>query len=301
MGRSYRWGGRGVVAAAFVVAVLFAVPTARAQQAAAPPVCKPAGPLIRVPGLAEGSGVAASRRVPGRLWTHNDSGDPTLVALDASGSVTGRLRLAGTKVEDWEAVAVGPCPAGSCIYVADIGDNDAERARVTIYRVPEPDAGTDSVQAADVFHVTYPDGPHDAETLLVTPAGDVLIVTKGDTGSVAVFRLPENAKPGAAVQLIPVVKPGGSGRPSKDARITDGAVSPDGAWGALRTTREVFFHRMDELLAGTWREAGRLSLGGLGEPQGEGIAFGDVNTLYLVGEGGGGKQPGTFARLTCSS
>ena len=29
---------------------------------------------------------------------------------------------------------------GRCLYVADIGDNQAERARITIFRVPEPAA-----------------------------------------------------------------------------------------------------------------------------------------------------------------
>ena len=53
-------------------------------------------------------------------------------------------------------------------------------------------------------------------------------------------------------------------------------------------------------MAGNWREAGRIDLGPLGEPQGEGVAFGDDRTLYLVGEGGGKSQPGTVARLSCT-
>ena len=85
--------------------------------------CRPTGPLVQVPGLSEASGLALSRRVPGRLWTHNDSGEPVVVALDARGSVTGRIRLMGAAVEDWEAIAVGPCGTGSCLHVGDIGDN----------------------------------------------------------------------------------------------------------------------------------------------------------------------------------
>ena len=59
------------------------------------------------------------------------------------------------KVDDWEAVAVGACPGGSCIYIADIGDNEAERKRITIHRVPEP-SNEDSVAVKDTFHATYP-------------------------------------------------------------------------------------------------------------------------------------------------
>jgi hypothetical protein len=55
------------------------------------------------------------------------------------------------------------------------------------------------------------------------------------------------------------------------------------------------------LLAGNWREAGRTELKAVGEAQGEGLAVAADGTIYLAGEGGGQSQPGTFARLACSS
>ena len=91
--------------------------------------------------------------------------------------------MTGVKVEDWEAVAVGPCPGGSCVYIADIGDNEARRKRITVHRVAEP-VSENTVAVADSFHATYPDGAHDAETLLVTPDGQLFIVTKGEMGAV---------------------------------------------------------------------------------------------------------------------
>jgi hypothetical protein len=83
-------------------------------------------------------------------------------------------------------------------------------------------------------------------------------------------------------------------------RITDGAVSPDGRWIVLRSRQALMFHRAADLLAGNWQEAGRVPLAGLGEPQGEGVAFGAENAVYLVSEGGGKKRPGTLARLACT-
>jgi hypothetical protein len=263
------------------------------------PTCQVAGALVRVPELPEGSGVAASKRSPGRFWAHNDSGQPVLVALDSKGTVVGRVTVPGAKVEDWEGVAVGSCPAGSCIYVGDVGDNGAERREITIYRVPEPAAASGSVDNADVFRARYPDGAHDAETLLVTPNGDILIVTKGETGPVQLYRLPSDAKAGGTVTLQSIGKPRQVGKTAEE-RITDGAVSPSGAWVALRTKTAVLWYRTADLMSGNWREASRMSLKELGEPQGEGIAFGDEKTLYLVGEGGGKSQPGTFGRLTCA-
>ena len=285
---------------ALPLAAMFAHATpVSSDLASAAPMCRPEGTIVRVPGLPEGSGIAVSRRDPRRAWAHNDSGRPVLVSLDDRGVVTGRFQVTGAGVEDWEAVAAGPCAAGSCLYIGDIGDNDAERKRITIYRVPEPEGGSRSVSAHDAFHAVYPDGAHDAETLLVTPEGDLFIVTKGDTGPVAIYRLPRRIERGATVELERVGKPRDPGPVGSGDRITDGAVSPSGSWVALRTNHDVRFYAAADLLAGNWREAGRLNLKPLGEPQGEGLAFASDSLLYLVGEGGGKSQAGTFARLTC--
>ena len=226
---------------------------ATTRQPTAPPTCTPSGPLVRVPELPEASGVAASRQTPGRFWSHNDSGQPVLFVLDSTGAVTGRLRLSGATVEDWEAVAVGPCPAGSCIYVADIGDNDARRARVTVYRLAEPAAATESAKVSDVLHATYPDGPQDAEALLVLPDGRLYIVTKGATGPVVVYRFPSDPRDGSTSRLERVGAPREPNPGGKIDRVTDGSVSPDGQWVVLRSTQALTFYRTADLLAGEWR------------------------------------------------
>jgi hypothetical protein len=260
--------------------------------------CKPAGPLILVPELHEGSGLAASRRTPGRFWSHNDSGEPVLVALDGAGRVSGRLQLTGATVEDWEAIAVGPCPSGSCIHVADIGDNGAERERITVYRIGEPAMPTGTAHA-DVFHATYPDGAHDAEALLITPDGRLHIVTKGDPGPVSVYRFPAELRAGARMPLERVGQSRDSGSHAEADGITDGAVSPDGRWVVLRTVGALIFYPASDILAGRWSEAERVDLTAIDEPQGEGVTFGTDDSVYLISEGGGNTQPGTFARLTC--
>ena len=272
---------------------------ARGQERAAAQ-CRPDLPVVSIPELPEASGLAVSRRVPGRLWAHNDSGQPILYALDARGSVTGQLRLSGAAVEDWEAMAVGPCGGRSCLYVGDIGDNDARRKRVTVYRLEEP-AGTETSAAVqEVFHAIYPDGAHDAEALLVTSDGLLFVVTKGETGPIAVYRFPRELRSGETHRLERVGEPHRPGRPAANGRITDGAVSPDGESIVLRTRDALTFHRAADLLSGTWGSSRQVDVKAVGEPQGEGVAFGDRDTVYLTGEGGGKKRPGTFARLTCT-
>ena len=115
--------------------------------------------------LPEASGIAVSARTPGVLWLHNDSGDPLLRALATDGASRGSVWIAGAAVEDWEDVTVAPCPHGSCVYIGDIGDNNARRSSLTIYRVPEPDPTTARSPRAESMRLTYPDGPKDAEAL----------------------------------------------------------------------------------------------------------------------------------------
>src|SRR5687768_3436662 len=151
-----RWG-RAALAAALIL-----MPAAQAaSQPAALVQCKPDGSAVAIPELPEASGVAISRRVPGRLWAHNDSGRALLVALDARGAIKGQVQIAGITIDDWEALAVGPCPAGSCLYVGDIGDNNGKRKRITVHRAAEPADGEASVSVSETFHATYPDGVHD--------------------------------------------------------------------------------------------------------------------------------------------
>jgi hypothetical protein len=134
------------VAWAILAATLVLGPSLTAARQSAPKartddVCKPAGRLSPLPALPEASGVTGSRRTPGLLWSHNDSGEPVVFALDAAGVVKGRVEVAGADVTDWEDITIGPCAQGSCLYIADIGDNRRTRSQISVYRVPEPRPG----------------------------------------------------------------------------------------------------------------------------------------------------------------
>ena len=271
--------------------------TADASAAEAQRSCTPTGSVVQLPPLPEASGLALSRRVPGRLWTHNDSGQPVLFALDNRGTVTGQIQVTGAKVEDWEAIAVGSCGTGSCLYLADIGDNEAERRQISIYRVPEPDKPSGTAAVSAVFHATYPDGAHDAETLIAA-GDDLYVVTKGDTGPVAIYKFPGKPAPGATVKLqrVGVI----ASKADAESRITDGSVSPDGQWVVLRSRSALRFYRAAELFAGLTNAVSTVDVSSLKEPQGEGVALGDDHTVYLAGEGGGKGNAGTFARFSCA-
>lgn len=270
-------------------------------QSADAPQCRPRGRIIPIEEVPEASGIAASRRNPGTFWTLNDSGEPVVYAVAADGAVKARLRLTGAELEDWEAIAVGPCAGGSCLYIGDIGDNDGTRKEITIYRVPEPALSEDATAMVEVFHATYPDGPQDAESLLITSEGSLFIITKGVKGSVALYRFPRDLRSGSSVQLQRIAKPREPGKSPNSDRITDAAASPQGDWIVLRTNRALTFHRTKELMAGNWRPASVVDLADLDEPQGEGVTFAADNTIVVAGEGGGKSKAGTLASLSCAA
>ena len=165
--------------------------------------------------------------------------------------------------------------------------------------MPEP-ATERTAAVTDALHATYPDRAQDAEALLVTPGGDIFIVTKGETGAVALYRFPKTLKPGSTHTLERVGGPAQSSKPPATGRITDGAVSPNGDWVVLRTNSQLQFHRAATLLAGNWSSGVTVDVKSVGEPQGEGVAIADNNAVYLASEGGGKSRPGTFARLSCT-
>lgn len=261
--------------------------------------CQLAGSVMRLAALPEASGLAASVSAPGRLWSHNDSGKPEIYALDTTGKITGTVVLSGAQVVDWEAVASARCGSGSCLYVADIGDNAARRKDITVYRVLEPSQPRGTAHVDAVLRAAYPDGAHDAEALLVTSDGTLYIVTKGETGPVSLYRFPRDAGSGNTVRLERVGSPLSKRASSPAGRITDGAISPDGAQVVLRTLSTLTFYTAADFLKGDFRQTRRMDLKALREPQGEGVAFGASNIVYVAGEGGGKSQPGTLAALTC--
>jgi hypothetical protein len=260
-------------------------------------VCSAGNLVARLPEVPEASGLALSRRHTGVLWTHNDSGRPVLYAVGVDGQLRARVAVTGAQVDDWEAVATGSCPQGSCIYIADIGDNKEARQKITIYRVPEPALNEAATARAEAFSATYPEGPRDAEAFFIGTDGTLFIVTKGEGSPISVYRFPAGAAPGTTARLQHVATLKGKG--GKDERITDADLAPDGKWVALRTLGRVEFHRIDAVLRGVTGEPIEVDLSGLGEPQGEGIAVSSDGTVFLAGESGDGVRGGTLARLSC--
>ena len=189
--------------------------------------------------ITESSGLTTSRSKPGAYWTHNDSGDgPYIYAFNGQGASLGVFRVTGAKADDWEDIAIGPGPEPGkwYLYIGDIGDNNATRSEIVVYRVAEPilDAATakftkanpGTTESAEAIRLRYPDGKFDSETLLVHPVtGNIYVLTKVVLVSPVVY---EVATPSAG-KVITMKRIGEIRVPSLFGGVlTGGSISPDG-------------------------------------------------------------------------
>ena len=252
--------------------------------------------------LGEISGLADSRRNAGVLWIHNDSGDKArLFAVNLAGTLVSELAVPGAKAVDWEDIAVGPGPnpAKTYLYIGDIGDNSLIRDKIVVYRAPEPlvDPGlpgaAQNLVDMETFEFHYPDGPHDAESLLVDPwTGDLFVLTKANDGKSKLYQAKAPLQPGPATSLVKVAKlEFGKGVLPGDKLATAGDISADGLSISLRSRDKAMEWRR---LPG---ESVAMTL--LGAPcviplkaEDQGEAFGyaaDGTGFHTVGEGKGAK------------
>jgi hypothetical protein len=236
--------------------------------------------------LLEISGVAASRINPGILYIHDDSGNPNQVYLtDGAGADKGTLTLTPVGNRDWEDIAVGPGPVAgiSYVYVGDIGDNDSKYSSVFIYRFPEPNlTGKTSpyiadINSVDIIELKYPDGPGNAETLMVDPlTKDIYIASKqSNLSKIYVARYPQSTT--SATTMSPVVQ-------LYFNKATGGDISPDGSEILLRSNELIWYWKLP---VGTSISAGLITQPQVApyannEPQGEGVGFAADGTGYYT-------------------
>jgi len=260
--------------------------------------------MIQDSRLRELSGIASSLASPNVLYVHNDSGDSArFFAISPDGQLLrvcyfkGDPHLGALGVRDCEDIAVstGPVAGASYVYMGDIGDNDAVRKFITIYRIREPgDITLGSVPSsassqhldADPLFLRYPDGPRDAETLLADPIDKLLYVVSKREDSVSVYSTPLNFKAHDTLTLTRRAKLHFSG--SGQAKwITAGDVSQDGGKVLLKSYTAVYFwqRKAGEALWLTLKRA-PAELPYEVEPQGEAIGFSrDGKGYYTTSEG----------------
>jgi len=226
------------------------------------------------PALVESSGLAVSGRHDGIVWTHPDGGTVARVmAVDESGDTVATVTLDGIDPYDPEALAPGT--DGRSLWLGDLGDNLEQRPDVSVFQFTEPRELADRTVRATWFRFTYPDGPHDAEALLVDPSTGRLLVATKALGGAGLYRAPP--------QLV--TEDAGTNRLERVADVpplvTDGAFLPDGRFVLRSYTTAYVYDRPGHQVASAPLPR---------QPQGESVAAaggpsGSPGSLLVGSEG----------------
>ncbi|MGI8923529.1 MAG: hypothetical protein ACR2HJ_05725 [Fimbriimonadales bacterium] len=244
----------------------------------------------------ESSGVAASRRRAGLYWTHNDSGDgPNFYAFDRKGRDLGTFTLKGVRAIDWEGMASARIAGRPYLYFGDIGDNAERRKSVLVYRVPEPRArpGMHQIDGFRTFTLRYPDGAHDCETLMVTPQGDIQLVTKSEYGASGIYRMLRPEKSGT-YRLVKLGEMKVDASNVYSHMITGGDINAAGNRVIIRTYFTAMAFRTGNL--DRWFRSKPVDVDIAFERQGEAICF-DGSAAGLITTSERSPCRASFARL----
>ncbi|MPZ82808.1 MAG: hypothetical protein GEV28_21360 [Actinophytocola sp.] len=271
---------RAVVLAAVLLAGLASPAAALAQP-------QPAAPVVRCtmtdPRLAELSGLVADGD---RWYAVNDGGTAVTVFVLTKDCAIER-EIVGS-VDPYDVEDLGRGPDGT-FWLSDTGDNDLDRKTVALISLTADGAAT-------LYRLTYPDGPHDTEAILVDRAGTPYLVTKSTLGTAGVYRpAAELASPGpTALEQVGTVRISATDTPGGpvpniigSVAITGGAMNADGTVLALRTYTDAYVYAVadGDVPAALTTAPVRVPLPG--EAQGEAIAFEPDGTLVSASENTG--------------
>ncbi len=261
------------------------------------------GGPINQPALVEASGVAVSRQNPLWTWSHNDSGHPNRIyLLDEFGQDRGTFVMNGAHSRDYEDICIGPGPQQGVnyIYLGDIGDNNAQFEYIVVYRFPEPDiqtgiaGGLTQINATLIerFEFVYPNGPRDAETLMIDPqTRDLYIVSKREAKSL-IYRAnyPYSSAERNTLELLAQLP---------FDRALGGDISDDGLHIAVKDDDRIFYWNRDptESIIQAMSRQPRL-LPYIPESQGESFGWTPGATGYVTLSEQAGPSPPNLYHYT---
>lgn len=255
----------------------------------------------------EASGLTRSVLKKGMfIWSNDSGGKAELYATGIDGKVTRTVSLNGFPNTDYEAVSNGPClsnKAEHCVYVGDIGDGIGWRSRFKIGIFKESDFWSKtSISPEKVIEYSYPNGAENAEGMVVSSDGKIVIFSKDNSGVTQVYSL---SATGLVTRLGEVnlnqVLEGARG---KGPRITDASLSADGKKVLLLTYGDIAEINAELLFnpgsRRSWRKGQDYNvIKGPGLPQQETIAYLEGDDSFIVStESPEGDAPAVYL-YTC--
>ncbi|MFJ1764147.1 hypothetical protein ACIOD2_27780 [Amycolatopsis sp. NPDC088138] len=266
----------GVAVAAGFLAVL-AGPVPASAAPAVEPLC-----TVKDSRIGELSGLVSDGE---HLYAINDGG--TKVQVFVLGRDCKVQKVLTDKTDPFDVEDLARTPDGR-LWLSDTGDNQKGRLTVALLEL--------SPQGKLTLHrLTYPDGQHDTEALIMDKAGTPYLITKDVLGEAKVYRPqgplaspgPTNLEKVGSVKIETTDTQGGPVGSIGSVLVTGGASSADGTVVALRTYTDAYLYAAPDgdVLAALQRTPVRIPLPG--EKQGEAIAFDPDGTLLSGSEGVG--------------
>lgn len=193
--------------------------------------------FISNPLIKESSGVIPCGYNTNLFWTHNDGPRAVLYCIDRKGDTHAEFVITGAPLIDWEDIARD---ADGNIYIGDIGNNDAFRNILAVYRIKEPDPskkrGIVSVDRS--WRLVFADKPFDCESLFVWKGYGYVISKVFNDAQAEIFRfsLQDTNNPIKLqfVARLPVKSP-----------VTGADISSDGSLLALTAKNGVYSFKID--------------------------------------------------------
>ncbi|MEV6301856.1 hypothetical protein AB0M02_20760 [Actinoplanes sp. NPDC051861] len=200
-----------------------------------------------------------------------------------------------SRPRDTEDLARGP---DGTLWVGDIGDNSRDRATIALWRLAP------GAKKPTLLRMSYPDGAHDAEALLIAADGTPVVVTKDPmTAGIYVPTAQLSAEKTTPLRragdvAIPVT---GTSNPfglPGTLVVTGGATSADGRRAVLRTYADAFdFDVPDGDLVRALSEGKPTVIALPDEPQGESVAYSaDGTSLLTISEVTGDSKSADLLR-----
>jgi len=220
------------------------------------------------------------------FWMHNDGyGDNHIYKVNSTGTVTRTITINGAINQDWEDLAHDF--NRNFLYIGDFGNNNCDRTNLRIYRINHPKNFSGSSVTAEVINFSYPD-----QTLFPSPwmnfdaegffqyNGLLYIFTKADgvaVGYTKMYTVPD--QPGTYIATL-------VDSFQTNDRITSADINSDAS--AVIISSNTHIHIFTGWIGGNIFNGTHKMISISGSwTQKEGIAFKDINHVYMTDEDNG--------------
>lgn len=233
---------RAATAGGLALALAFAATAPAAADDIEPP--EGSTPVV---GMAYGAGTST-------LWLAGPQSDAGTVTSADGDEVSFNADLVSVQALSWR---------NDTLWVGDIGDPDADREFIVVYRLGSVSEPTTTYYAYDF---AFEDGPRNATAMMISGRGRIYIATDGDDA--AIYRADVEPSRTQVNTLYRVV--------DAPAGVTDGVFLADGSTLALRTAEGIEY-----IDAFTWETLVTETI--VGAPEGESIAVGPDDQIFVGG------------------